>query len=970
MSSLNYKNPLSPLRVFGTQSVSPEQFIGTHFSTEGVGGYMEVYNVSDLYYTVPPSTYGTIQYSGNTIPINFYKGSGTSFSYDTLTLNSDNLSSGRKKLGMLVYVYETDEIYQFHINNYDSLWSAATASTGTIVITDFGTTVRGSTPEGIAFISGWTGNTVEGISGATSSTAVWKKLTTGGGGGGSGITGGTYYPNTLTLDLESTGSTISIGNVTGRYISAGTYTSGTSTLDLFNSTGGTISITGITAGSGGSGGTSNFQYFISGSSPTGTINDGDRWFYTESGEEFVWITDQNSSQWVQPVSISYGVSEEFVHITGDTMTGTLYVPTIIAGDVTANTLTVTGNTTLENTSGTSFYTDYIDFNNTLTPLPTDIEGRMYWDEDNGTISLGMHGGQVVQQVGLEQYYYIKNQSGATISNGRVVRAAGTLGSSGRILGEYMIANGTIPAKYALGIATEDIINGDDGYVTEFGLVRGINTTGSLYGETWTGGTILWVSPTIPGGLTSVEPQSPNLKIEMAIVIKADANGSIFVRPNRYPYLYDVQQVNYSAGTENNYDILQWSGNSWNKTNTPFFSGLTATTISATTYQNLPGSSASNCQTTFYVTNISGCSPVNMLTEVNMLSGLTVTGITSSISFSGNSDTISGTKGTVTTSGSSITAFIDVTGSNTLGGANYVDFLRVTNNSVGTTNGTKTVRVNNTGGMEFLNSAYTAVTLTIGDNGILFLGGGGVATVSNNDATSNYLYLNSNNSQIYDDGNTHIHSRGSGQSMWINTNGGQLNLLTQSTVNGGAIGSGIAIATTTLVGYVTINTGKTYSTSAAYGYLTTGGAGTYPGGAQTVDISLYATARVWAQEIDAFSDERMKDIEGEIELDEALKLVNDLKPIKYTWKENNDKGLKVGYSAQQVSKAGFDHLISLIPKEGLEETIDEDGFVSPKDTQFSMNYDQVTPYHGVVIKYLLEEIEALKQEIKELKNKIG
>lgn len=209
MSSLNYQNPLSPLRALGTQSVNSEQFIGTHYSNYGVGGYMEVYNISDLYYTVPGGEYGTIQYSGNTIPINFYKGSGTSFSYDTLTLNSDNISSGRKKLGMLAYVYETDEIYQFVINNYDSLWSAATASTGTVVITDFGTTVRGSTPEGIAFISGWTGNTVEGVSGATSSTAVWKKLATGGG-GGSGITGGTFNINTGDLDLNSTGGTITI----------------------------------------------------------------------------------------------------------------------------------------------------------------------------------------------------------------------------------------------------------------------------------------------------------------------------------------------------------------------------------------------------------------------------------------------------------------------------------------------------------------------------------------------------------------------------------------------------------------------------------------------------------------------------------------------------------------------------------------------------------------------------------------
>ena len=222
-------------------------------------------------------------------------------------------------------------------------------------------------------------------------------------------------------------------------------------------------------------------------------------------------------------------------------------------------------------------------------------------------------------------------------------------------------------------------------------------------------------------------------------------------------------------------------------------------------------------------------------------------------------------------------------------------------------------------------------------------------------------LGNNNTQIYDDGNTHIHSRTANQSMWINTNGGQLNLLTQSPLSGGSIGSGIAIGTSTLTGYVTINASKNYTTAAAYGYLTTAGAGTYPGGSQTVNISLYAVGRIWGQEIDAFSDERMKNIEGEISLEEGIKLINNLKPIKYTWKEGQDKRLKVGYSAQQVSKSGFDHLVALMPREGLEETIDDDGFVSPKNTQFSMNYDQVIPYHGVVIKHLLEKIQELEKQ---------
>lgn len=91
---------------------------------------------------------------------------------------------------------------------------------------------------------------------------------------------------------------------------------------------------------------------------------------------------------------------------------------------------------------------------------------------------------------------------------------------------------------------------------------------------------------------------------------------------------------------------------------------------------------------------------------------------------------------------------------------------------------------------------------------------------------------------------------------------------------------------------------------------------------------------------------------QIGLDEAIKLVKEVKPIKFNWKNDESKSVKTGYSAQQTAKSGYDHLITLLPKEGLEERIDDDGFISPKDTQFLMNYDQVIPYHGTVIKYLL------------------
>ena len=81
---------------------------------------------------------------------------------------------------MLAYVISQDQIYQYQIPDYYKLWTGATSAVGpggpTAVFSDFGTTIKSNTSEGINFISSWTANTIEGISGETSSTAVWKKF--------------------------------------------------------------------------------------------------------------------------------------------------------------------------------------------------------------------------------------------------------------------------------------------------------------------------------------------------------------------------------------------------------------------------------------------------------------------------------------------------------------------------------------------------------------------------------------------------------------------------------------------------------------------------------------------------------------------------------------------------------------------------------------------------------------------------
>jgi hypothetical protein len=330
-------------------------------------------------------------------------------------------------------------------------------------------------------------------------------------------------------------------------------------------------------------------------------------------------------------------------------------------------------------------------------------------------------------------------------------------------------------------------------------------------------------------------------------------------------------------------------------------------------------------------------------------------------------TATGTKGSIITSGSSTTAFLTFSGSNTVGGTGYTDFIRVVNTAAGATNATKTIRVNITGGIEFLNSAYLAQTLALTDGGILYVGGGNTAATSNNDPTTNYLSFNNNGTSIYDDGNTHIHSRSNGGSMWINTNNGAIILGNQSPVLGGGAASGIIMGSgsTTVRAFANIYGGKTY-TIGSYGFLATIGAGT--GAGTTATYGLYVQQRVEATEFDATSDERLKNIQGEIELDDAIKLVNNLKPIKFTWKDKDNEGIKAGYSAQQVVKSGFNHLIGHIKNEDLIETTDDEGFTSPEGFQLTMNYDQVTPYHGVVIKHLLNEIDNLKKEIEILKSK--
>jgi len=158
-----YKNPISAAQLSGPESVTRNLVQGIGFSVLNVGGYMEVWNISDLRLTLTAATYPSqIQLSANTIPINFTKGTGSAFSADFITLNSDNISTGRRRLGMQVYVQETDTVYQYTISNYQQLWNNLSGLTGNsgVTQTEYQTIVNNRSVAVQAFVNAWTASTI------------------------------------------------------------------------------------------------------------------------------------------------------------------------------------------------------------------------------------------------------------------------------------------------------------------------------------------------------------------------------------------------------------------------------------------------------------------------------------------------------------------------------------------------------------------------------------------------------------------------------------------------------------------------------------------------------------------------------------------------------------------------------------------------------------------------------------------
>ena len=174
-------------------------------------------------------------------------------------------------------------------------------------------------------------------------------------------------------------------------------------------------------------------------------------------------------------------------------------------------------------------TNYIDFEVDAPSTPK--MGRMGWNQADQTLNLGMEY-DVVQQIGLETYARVQNNTGILIPNGTVVGFTGAVPDSALSVAPYL-ANGATNTLYIVGVMTHDLPDtGDKGYCTTWGFVREVDTSGFTLGD------ILYASPTVAGAFTNIKPTAPDNVVPIAAVLQVGTtDGIIFVRPTIEQQMY-------------------------------------------------------------------------------------------------------------------------------------------------------------------------------------------------------------------------------------------------------------------------------------------------------------------------------------------------------------------------------------------------------------------------------------------------
>jgi hypothetical protein len=194
--------------------------------------------------------------------------------------------------------------------------------------------------------------------------------------------------------------------------------------------------------------------------------------------------------------------------------------------------------------------DYVDFDTTA--APASAVGRLGWNNQEGTLDLGLKGGTIALAVGQEQVIRVVNKTGSTLTKEgySCVKISGAQGQRPSVV--QALANNDANSADTIGLVAEAIANNAEGFVCTSGVLVNINTTGSLQGESWNDGDVLYLSGTTAGRLTNIRPQAPIHMVIVGFVIYAHASqGKIFVKVDNGYEIDELHDVRITSVANNN-----------------------------------------------------------------------------------------------------------------------------------------------------------------------------------------------------------------------------------------------------------------------------------------------------------------------------------------------------------------------------------------------------------------------------------
>jgi hypothetical protein len=130
---------------------------------------------------------------------------------------------------------------------------------------------------------------------------------------------------------------------------------------------------------------------------------------------------------------------------------------------------------------------------------TVLAGEMAWDNGNGTLDIGLKGGNINLAVGQQNFALCYNSEGTTLTKGTVVFISGSQGN--RVAVKRADSTAEIGSSTTIGFVAETITSGAEGFVITNGTLERINTTGLIEGE------MLYLSSS--GQYTHTKPVAPN-----------------------------------------------------------------------------------------------------------------------------------------------------------------------------------------------------------------------------------------------------------------------------------------------------------------------------------------------------------------------------------------------------------------------------------------------------------------------------